>query len=248
MFMRTKFFVAAAALCLTAFTACSDNEVLKPEVGGDNTYLFNEEGKGYIRLSLDVPVETRAISTNDDGDLNEYKVNNIYLLIFSGADEAKAKFTSAYDLTSNFTKNGQAEITSTAEIIKEINKEGVGSADNLYAYVMLNKPASLTFSSNSITLGAVTSYSNGSFKAPASTEGMTFSAFKTLVINNQADEIELWTNRFKEWYETTDKISEGIRGKFIKMKSDIVRAIKNIFRGKHNSMQQDTHDWGADER
>ena len=196
MFMRTKFFVAAAALCLTAFTACSDNEVLKPEVGGDNTYLFNEEGKGYIRLSLDVPVETRAISTNDDGDLNEYKVNNIYLLIFSGANEADAKFTSAYDLTSNFTKNGQAEITSTAEIIKEINKEGVGSADNLYAYVMLNKPASLTFSGNSITLGAVTSYSNGSFKAPTSTEGMTFSAFKTLVINNQADETYFRSNGF----------------------------------------------------
>lgn len=196
MFMRTKFFVAAAALCLTAFTACSDNEVLKPEVGGDNTYLFNEEGKGYIRLSLDVPVETRAISTNDDGDLNEYKVNNIYLLIFSGANEADAKFTSAYDLTSNFTKNGQAEITSTAEIIKEINKEGVGSTDNLYAYVMLNKPASLTFSGNSITLGAVTSYSNGSFQTPASTEGMTFSAFKTLVINNQADETYFRSNGF----------------------------------------------------
>lgn len=65
MFMRTKFFVAAAALCLTAFTACSDNEVLKPEVGGDNTYLFNEEGKGYIRLSLDVPVSGTGIGLPD---------------------------------------------------------------------------------------------------------------------------------------------------------------------------------------
>ena len=84
MFMRTKFFVAAAALCLTAFTACSDNEVLKPEVGGDNTYLFNEEGKGYIRLSLDVPVAgTRATTPNDNGVLDEYKVNNAWLLLFT---------------------------------------------------------------------------------------------------------------------------------------------------------------------
>ena len=45
--MRTKFFVAAAALCLAAFTACSDNDVLDPNPGGNS--FFNKEGKGYIR-------------------------------------------------------------------------------------------------------------------------------------------------------------------------------------------------------
>jgi len=65
---------------------------------------------------------------------------------------------------------------------------------------------------------------------------------------NQTGETELWTNRFKGWYEEIDKSPEGIRGKLIKMKSDIVRSIKNIFKERHNSIQQDTQNLEADER
>ena len=65
---------------------------------------------------------------------------------------------------------------------------------------------------------------------------------------NQTRDIELWTNRFKEWNEATDKMPQGIRGKFIKMKSDIVRSIRNFFKEKHNSIQQDTQDLDTNER
>lgn len=171
MFMRTKFFVAAAALCLTAFTACSDNEVLKPEVGGDNTYLFNEEGKGYIRLSLDVPVsgtgiglpdqvaeaKTRADNSPNDenGTYNEYEVKNAYLLIFTGDDADNAKFSAAYNMTNNFKLVDKNEITSTAEIIQEINGSNITS--NLWAYVILNKPSDIEFPerSNKIRVGLI---------------------------------------------------------------------------------------------
>ena len=66
--------------------------------------------------------------------------------------------------------------------------------------------------------------------------------------NNQTGKTELWTNRFKEWNEVTDKMPQGIRGKFIKMKSDIVRSIRNFFKEKHNSIQQDTQDLDTNER
>lgn len=66
--------------------------------------------------------------------------------------------------------------------------------------------------------------------------------------NNQTEETRLWTNRFKEWNESTDKMPQGIRGKFIKMKSDIVRSIRNFFKEKHNFLQQDTQDLDINER
>lgn len=66
--------------------------------------------------------------------------------------------------------------------------------------------------------------------------------------NNQTEETQLWTNRFKEWNESTDKMPQGIRGKFIKMKSDIIRSIRNFFNEKRNFRQQDTQDLDTNER
>ena len=60
--------------------------------------------------------------------------------------------------------------------------------------------------------------------------------------NNKAEGTEIWTNRFKGWYEAIYKIPEGIRGKFIKMKADLVRVIKNISRGKDSSIQENAQD------
>lgn len=40
------------------------------------------------------------------------------------------------------------------------------------------------------------------------------------------DGIDLWTSRFKNWYETVDKLPEVIKAKFVKMKSDIVKVIR----------------------
>ena len=203
MFMRTKFFVAAAALCLTAFTACSDNEVLKPEVGGDNTYLFNEEGKGYIRLSLDVPVAgTRATTPNDNGVLDEYKVNNAWLLLFTGDSESNAKFSAAYDMTGNFALVNHDEITSTAQIIQEINGAGIADSSDptnmkLMAYVMLNKPEAITFDKNTIKLtDAVQKYDNGSNAKSETNEAMTYGEFVKLVAAAQTDEKIFTSNGF----------------------------------------------------
>lgn len=203
MFMRTKFFVAAAALCLTAFTACSDNEVLKPEVGGDNTYLFNEEGKGYIRLSLDVPVAgTRATTPNDNGVLDEYKVNNAWLLLFTGDSESNATFSAAYDMTGNFALVNHDEITSTAQIIQEINGAGIADSSDptnmkLMAYVMLNKPEAITFDKNTIKLtDAVQKYDNGSNAKSETNEAMTYEEFAKLVAAAQTDEKIFTSNGF----------------------------------------------------
>lgn len=201
--MRTKFFVAAAALCLAAFTACSDNDVLDPNPGGNS--FFNKEGKGYIRLSLDVPVTgaTRATTDNNDGNLNEYKVNNAYLLLFTGNSEENAKFSAAYDMTSNFALVSRDEITSTAQIIQEINGAGIeGATDGsmeLMAYVMLNKPEAITFENNTIKLTtAVKTYdkASGSSADAASNTAMTYADFTKLVAAAQTNEKIFTSNGF----------------------------------------------------
>lgn len=172
-------------------------------VGGDNTYLFNEEGKGYIRLSLDVPVAgTRATTPNDNGVLDEYKVNNAWLLLFTGDSESNATFSAAYNMTGNFALVDHDEITSTAQIIQEINGAGIADSSDptnmkLMAYVMLNKPEAITFDKNTIKLtDAVQKYDNGSNAKSETNEAMTYEEFVKLVAAAQTDEKIFTSNGF----------------------------------------------------
>ena len=66
-------------------------------------------------------------------------------------------------------------------------------------------------------------------------------------IKQQQEETNLWTNRFKNWYGAIDRIPESARAKFVKMKRDLVKTIKSIFKEKSQS-QENTKEQNADGR
>lgn len=142
--------VAIAATMLMA--SCSDGvvtpeDIQTPEVNNP----FGEDGTAYVKLDIKLPVgTTKGVGDNDnygdfnDGDENEYTVENAILGIFTDngtdeTDETKYTFLGAYMLGSgNWNKNGSEQITSSREFIQKIsNKDAKGG--KLYAYVILNK-------------------------------------------------------------------------------------------------------------
>lgn len=74
---------------------------------------------------------------------------------------------------------------------------------------------------------------------------------KKLEQPQQIQEIQttnMWKNRFQNWYSAIDRVSQSVKNKFVKMKSDIVKAIseklkeKTNFRQVNNTQEQDTNE------
>lgn len=132
---RILFSIALAGLMLGA---CS-----KDAIDTDNGASWNENGEGYISLSLNIPATTgtasRANGDFADGEAGEFAVNDAILLLFTNenADNAEeATFNSAYNLSmGNWEDNASEQITSTARIVQQINEI---EASYIYALVVLN--------------------------------------------------------------------------------------------------------------
>lgn len=151
-----------SAIAAASLTACSDS----PEIVDSNKGHWNADGTGYVSLSISMPNstsnETRADANNpknDDfeyGKDNEYAVTNAILLIFtatapeSGTNppaEDNFTFEAAYDMTTNFIKEGNDQIGATSKVTQKINQ----IADNKIAkaLVILNAPSD---ANNAITV------------------------------------------------------------------------------------------------
>lgn len=60
---------------------------------------------------------------------------------------------------------------------------------------------------------------------------------KNLEQPQQIQEIQttnMWKNRFQNWYSTIDRVSQNSKGKFLKMKADIVKAISDKIKERTN--------------
>ena len=119
--------------------ACSDS--LDESSGNGNE--FNTDGTGYVKIALNLPstsgTSTRADSENDDfndGLAAEYKVNNVILALFYGADESSATCQWAKDLGSlNFHNNTSNNITTYSDfVVNEVPKP----TNNVYALAIVN--------------------------------------------------------------------------------------------------------------
>lgn len=60
--------------------------------------------------------------------------------------------------------------------------------------------------------------------------------------------VNLWMNRFEEWNSVVDKLSDKAKAKFIKMKSDIVKAIRSIIRERANQRDDNAQNQDTNER
>ena len=60
--------------------------------------------------------------------------------------------------------------------------------------------------------------------------------------------VDLWMNRFNVWYSAIDRVSQNVKGKFVKMKSDIIKAISEKLKEKTNDRQLNTQEQDTNER
>ena len=126
---------------IAAMTAsCSSNEDLGTAGPGTGN---NETGVGYATFSINLPTTsgTRAAGdpTFEDGDANEYKVNDATLLIFK-KDATGYQFKESVDLGNMepWTSSSTDGITTTAKLTAKITKAEVGSDKGYYALIVLN--------------------------------------------------------------------------------------------------------------
>lgn len=54
-------------------------------------------------------------------------------------------------------------------------------------------------------------------------------------INNPT--MDLWMNRFNNWYSSIDRVSQAVKAKFVKMKSDIIKAISKKIKERSNKQE-----------
>lgn len=140
---KVLFSIALAGLMLGS---CSKDVI---DNGGSNKPSWNENGEGYISLSLNLPTvsggsrvgEENSGTSFADGEAKEYAVNDAILVLFVGASETAATFNSAYKMDLGNWEDKNDQITTSARIvqkIKEIENTGEGSSNNIYALVVLN--------------------------------------------------------------------------------------------------------------
>ena len=150
--MKAKNLFFGALTCL-AFAACSNDD----EVVNNPESVWNENGEGFITLSLNLPTEpsTRANDVFDDGTEGEYKVNDAILVLFGGSTETESEFQGAYQLTmgSEVLDADNDNITSSYQITKQI--AGI-SGTNGYALVIVNGSNIFSVTTgNGLTIGGV---------------------------------------------------------------------------------------------
>lgn len=141
--MRIKHFFGLAVLAAMTASCSSNNEL----VNGGNGSGENETGVGYASFSINLPTTsgTRADGdpTFEDGNTDEYKVNDATLLIFkkgtTGA-EGDYTFVESAELGSmapwQKPNPDETGVTTHAKITAKL--ESVNKTDNNFALVLLN--------------------------------------------------------------------------------------------------------------
>ena len=60
--------------------------------------------------------------------------------------------------------------------------------------------------------------------------------------------VDLWMNRFNGWYSAIDRVSQSVKDKFVKMKSDIIKTIGEKLKERTNYKQVSKQEQNTNER
>jgi len=71
---------------------------------------------------------------------------------------------------------------------------------------------------------------------------------ETRMQTQEKQSVDLWMNRFNGWYSAIDRVSQSVKNKFVKMKSDIVKAISEKLKERTNLKQVNTQEQDTNER
>lgn len=138
-----KSLLFSAVLAGLMLGSCSSSD----DIAGNNTG-FNETGKGYINISLNLPTQGKNVSraANDvtaDGNADEYKLNDAALLLFAGANENDAVFQGAYNLDGLKKTDISANAQISTQLTKVQEVSSVSATGNIYAFVLVNKGSNI---------------------------------------------------------------------------------------------------------
>lgn len=153
--MKKLFFLGALFAVGLGFTACSSDKDVVDDVNGQSQL---PDGDSFISFAIQMPTApiTRANDVFDDGLADEYKVSDATLVLFKGENAYDATFVSAYALKSSWNLQGTTtdQITTTAKIVQQISSSDRPSgSDKLWAYVIINKPASYAINGTTLEIG-----------------------------------------------------------------------------------------------
>ena len=73
-------------------------------------------------------------------------------------------------------------------------------------------------------------------------------ATETQIQTQSNPSVDLWMNRFNGWYSAIDRVSQNVKDKFVKMKSDIIKAISEKLKEKTNFRQVNAQEQDTNER
>lgn len=139
--MRIKHFFGLAVLAAMTASCSSNNDL----VNGGNGSGENESGASYASFSINLPTTsgTRADGdlTFEDGNTNEYKVNDATLLIFKkgkATKEGEYTFVESAELGSMapWKDKNEPGVTTHAKITAKL--DNVNRTDQFFALVLLN--------------------------------------------------------------------------------------------------------------
>lgn len=140
--MRIKHFFGLAVLAAMTASCSSNNDLV---VGGGNGSGENESGVSYASFSINLPTTSGTRATGDptfeDGNPNEYKVNDATLLIFKkgkATKEDEYTFVESAELGSMAPWKDPKEpgVTTHAKITAKL--DNVNKTDKFFALVLLN--------------------------------------------------------------------------------------------------------------
>ena len=151
-----KSLLFSAVLAGLMLGSCSSSD----DIAGSNTG-FNETGKGYINISLNLPTQGKNVSraANDvtaDGVAEEYKVNDAALLLFAGANENDAVFQGAYNLDGLKKNNIENNVQISTQLTKVQEISSISASGNIYAFVLVNKGSNINVGTDhTITVNSI---------------------------------------------------------------------------------------------
>lgn len=197
----------AMLLAAGMFAACSDN--LEDAGAGNAGGTTPSTTEGYVRVAINMPTtsgnssrstdngESNANVSLEDGDPEEYNVENAMLVFFkddkSGTSQTEpptnpdqnAEFVKAYPLTkTDLTISGSTEtpqVTEQVSVIQEAPK--VASSEQLYVLVILNYDSDLITSKD----GGLTVNGTSLTAATVSATGSKLSALQTKLSGMHVD-------------------------------------------------------------
>lgn len=142
-----KFSLLALAAAGLLLGACASD---KDEVAAVDQNVGIQYDQAFVGVSIQLPNSTTPALTRANDDLNngeedEFEVQNSTLLLFKGANENDATYIGAWGLSGAFDNDTQGKnavpttkVTSTATAVAQINDLSLLPSENLYAYVIVN--------------------------------------------------------------------------------------------------------------